>query len=170
MSAATNMLITIWAKQASRIVFGMLAGFGLATALDDSNAQARPQATPHEVPADWLRYANSVQEAVGSWLGEDSETATRFRSYLAAIPSSRGSASYEVQLKVWIDGNGIVDRIEFPSFGDATADSDLRALIVGRKLSTMPPQAMLQPLRLAIAVDLGEAPPPSLPAASEPTA
>jgi hypothetical protein len=109
--------------------------------------------SPAEAPADWVAYAESTTLSVTEWLQASSEPATRLRAYLDATRPGPDQASPPLMLKLWIDGKGVVSRVEFPPFAEPEPNADLRDLIIGRRLGAAPPKHMLLPLRIAVQLD-----------------
>lgn len=127
----------------------VLAGAGLT-----STAPAAAQSvSPAQAPAAWVAYAQSATTTITGWLQADTEAATRLRTYLDATRTAPDQPTAQLVLKVWIDGKGVVSRIDFPPFAHPEPNADLRALIVGQPLSNAPPKDMLLPLRIAVQLD-----------------
>jgi hypothetical protein len=139
------------------------AGAGLVAAAP----VAAQTVTPEQAPAEWVRYATGATIAVTGWLQADSEAAGRLRAYLDATRPAPDQPTAPLVIKLWIDADGTVSRIEHPPFAHAEANADLSALVVGRRLPTAPPRDMLLPLRIAVQLD---APAPAAePAAGAPS-
>lgn len=101
-------------------------------------------------PAAWVQYAEGVTSEVAVWLRDDSEMSVRLRGYLNEISVASGEP-VTIELRLWIGGDGAVQRVAFSPFAHAQANSDLEAAIVGRKLAA-PPIGILLPLRIAVDV------------------
>lgn len=141
----------------------MIAGLGGLGAAAESQAQSL---APSEAPAQWVRYAEQATTVVSSWLEEDSEPAVAVRRYLDATRQASDQASPPLILKIWVDAEGVVERIDFTPFAHEAANNDLRSAIVGRALAGPPPRDMLLPMRIAVQLEPSE---PSEPASvSEP--
>ena len=140
-----------------RRLAGAFAGFAGGLVGLGGAAAAQPQSvTPSEAPVAWVRYAESVTQSITIWLEEDSQPATAFRAYLHQTRPAEDQPTPPLVLKVWINPDGRVDRIDFTPFADEPANADLRAAIVGRDLSAAPPRGMLLPLRLAIQLEASQ--------------
>ncbi|OYX63323.1 MAG: hypothetical protein B7Y88_13225 [Sphingomonadales bacterium 32-64-17] len=126
-----------------------LAGAGVASATPIA-AQSMP---PSAAPVEWVRYAESATTTITGWLEADSEPAKRLRSYLDATRATSDQATAPLVIKVWIERDGKISRIDYPAFAHAEANADLQALIVGQQLSAAPPSDMLLPLRIAVQLD-----------------
>lgn len=109
--------------------------------------------SPSAAPVEWVRYAEAITATISGWLEEDSDAATRLRIHLDATRLAADRATPPVVLKLWIEPDGQVSRIEFTPFADEQANVDLRAAIVGRRLLTSPPTDMRLPLRLAVRLE-----------------
>ncbi|SNT19992.1 hypothetical protein SAMN06295912_1576 [Sphingomonas laterariae] len=127
----------------------LLAGSVLAAA---SPAQAQTVA-PSAAAAEWVRYANDATTAVNRLLEADTETAIRLRAYLDRTRPAPDRPTAPLTLKLWVDKEGTVTRIEFEPFAHAEPNADLRTLIVGQTLAGAPPKDMLLPLRIVIQLD-----------------
>lgn len=124
-------------------------GMGLA-----STAPAAAQSvSPSAAPAEWVAYAQSATETVTAWLQADGEIAKRLRAYFDATRPAPNRATAPLVLKIWIDGDGAVSRIDFPPFAHPEPNDDLRSLVVGQRLAAAPPRDMLLPLRIAVQLD-----------------
>lgn len=134
-----------------------LIGAGLAT----SGPVAAQSISPTQAPAEWVAYAQSATTSVTIWLQADNETAQRLRAYLDATRPAPDRSTTPLVLKIWVDDEGRVSRIDHPPFAHADANSDLRSLIVGQHLPGLPPQDMLLPLRIAVQLNPQSSPDPS---------
>ena len=126
-----------------------LAGVGLAATAPATAQSVAPSAAPVE----WVRYAEGATAAVNTWLQAEDEAAGRLRAYLDATRPAPDQPTAPIVVKLWIDGDGTVSRIDFPPFAHAEANADLRGLVVGRRLPGTPPKDMLLPLRIAVQLD-----------------
>src|SRR3546814_10738254 len=70
------------------------------------------------------------------------------------ISGAADGARVPLSLKLWIDRDGVISRVEFAPFAHPQPNEDLRALLIGRKLPAVPPKDLLLPLRLALRVAL----------------
>ncbi|MGI9362625.1 MAG: hypothetical protein ACR2O7_13840 [Parasphingorhabdus sp.] len=126
-----------------------LIGAGLAT----GGPVAAQSISPAQAPAEWVAYAQSATASITAWLEADSETAQRLRTYLDATRLAPDQPTAMLVLKIWVDGDGRVSRIDYPPFAHADANSDLRSLIVGQYLPGTPPKDILLPMRIAVQLD-----------------
>lgn len=138
----------VWRKLAT------LAGAMLASTVP-AQAQTVP---PSTAPVEWVRYAEGATATITTWLQADSEAAQRVRAYLHSTRPAADRPTPPLQIKVWVDADGTVPRIDFTPFAHADANGDLRALIVGRQLPGPPPPTMLQPIRIVVQIDPVPAP------------
>ena len=114
---------------------------------------------PEQAPVEWLHYAEGATQAVTGWLRADSDTGKRLRADLDAARPTPDQPTAPLVIKLWIDGEGSVSRIDFPPFAQTQANADLRALIVGQRLPGTPPKDMLLPLRIKVQLDAPATPP-----------
>lgn len=124
-----------------------LAATGIALVLGGSGAMAQPVS----VPEAWKSYAGLVGQQFQAWLMGDDDVACRFHKFLEdRAVSATETPPGPLLIKVWIDPEGQVTRLDFSSFGAAEADADLRRLLTAGPLSEPPPLDMRQPLTLRI--------------------
>ena len=114
-------------------------------------------------PAAWVAYAHQVTTEIQARLGDGSPAAEGLAHYVASLPSSASGAPTEIDLRVWIDPAGIIDRITFEPFADDQANTDVTGLLRGLRLSRAPPPHLLLPIRLRVVIS--RSPPPSNPPA-----
>ncbi|MFA7439975.1 MAG: hypothetical protein WCZ66_03300 [Sphingomonadaceae bacterium] len=114
---------------------------------------AAQSVAPAQAPAEWIAYAEAATASVTALLQADSEPAVRLRAYLDATRSAPDQPTAPLVLKIWVDANGAVSRIDYPPFAHAQANADLRGLIVGAALPGAPPKDMLLPMRIAVQLD-----------------
>lgn len=126
-----------------------LAGTGMAI----TTPVAAQSISPAEAPAGWVAYAQHATASVTQWLQAPSESAERLRAYIDAARPAPDQATTPLLLKIWIDDDGAVSRVEFSPFVDNEPNADLRGLIVGQRFSEPPPKDMLLPLRIAVQLD-----------------
>lgn len=132
---------TVWRT----LTAALAATFGLAA---PAHALAQSLA-PESAPPVWVAYAETVTRTVAAWLEEEGGPASSLRLYLHQSRPAADQPTPPLVLKLWIDPQGLVSRIDFMPFADAEVDALLRSAIDGRRLSR-PPSGMLQPLRLAV--------------------
>lgn len=114
-------------------------------------APAAAQTPNSAVPQSWSSYAGLVGRQFQVWLMGDDDVAYRFHKFLEDRAVGGLDAPLPpLQVKVWIDADGRVGRVEFLSLGDAQADADLRQLLTQKSLSEPPPPDMRQPLMLRL--------------------
>lgn len=126
-----------------------LVGAGIASTAPVA-AQSVP---PSAAPVEWVRYAEFATTTITGWLEADSEPASRLRAYLDTTRPAPDQATAPLVLKVWIEPDGKISRIDYPAFAHGEANADMRTLIVGQQLSAAPPRDMLLPLRIAVQID-----------------
>ena len=111
---------------------------------------AAQSVSPSAAPAAWVRYAEETTRTITDWLEADSETAARLRTYLDATRPAPDQPTAPLVLKLWIGRDGTVSRIDFPPFAHPEPNADLRALIEGGRLTAVPPEDILLPLRILV--------------------
>lgn len=105
---------------------------------------------PNLAPVEWIEYAHKVSDAVAIWLEERDGPALVVRSYLGADRTEAHAEPEPLTLKVWIDGQGRIERLDFAPFADAEINKALSDALLGRDLAAAPPKDMIQPLRIAV--------------------
>lgn len=143
-----------------RSLLALLASTGLAVAVPASAQGVAPEAAP----AEWLHYAEAARAAVTAWLSEEGGAPARVRAALDRTRPAPDQPTLPIALKVWIEPNGRIARLDFSPFAEPTVEDDLRATIVGRMLAA-PPIGMEQPIRLAVLLPAPAAAPPPVPRA-----
>lgn len=143
-------------KSPARTRFGrfgrLLAAFASAGVVTAAPVAAQT-VTPEQAPAEWVRYATGATAVVTAWLQADTETAQRLRTYLDATRPAPDQPTAPLVIKLWIDADGTVSRIDHAPFAHAEANADMRALVMGQRLPAAPPKDMLLPLRVAVQLD-----------------
>lgn len=142
-----------------------LAGAGIAS----TAPVAAQSVSPAQAPAEWVAYAETATSTITGLLEADSEVALRLRTYLDATRPAPDQPTAPLVLKVWVNGDGAVSRIDFAPFAHAEPNDDLRSLIVGQSLPGLPPADMLLPMRIAVQLE-APAEPDSTPAEGAPDA
>lgn len=125
-----------------------LVGAGLA-----STAPAAAQSIPPSAaPVEWVRYAEGATNTITGLLESDTEASSRFRAYLDRTRGSDAEPSPVIELRVWIARDGEISRVEFTPFAHEEANKDLRAALLGKRL-TPPPPDMRLPIRIAVQLE-----------------
>lgn len=125
-------------------------GVGLTTAAGNP---AVAQAPAQPVPQHWISYAQMTGNQFQAWLSDpESETVQRLHAWMQERMLQEGPVAPPPPLivRVWVDGAGKVERLEFASLGQPQADEDLRALLIAQPLSEPPPPDMRQPMVLQL--------------------
>ncbi|PKP92977.1 MAG: hypothetical protein CVT77_06995 [Alphaproteobacteria bacterium HGW-Alphaproteobacteria-16] len=144
---------TRFARRAWKLASAL--GVGIALCASPATAQS---VSLEQAPAEWVRYAGYATKTITTWLEAQSEAAVRLRTYLDATRSAPDQPTAPLMLKIWIDKDGKVSRIEHTPFAHDEANADLRALIVGGELDVSPPAGMLLPLRILVQLPPGSVP------------
>lgn len=112
-------------------------------------------AQSNAVPPAWQSYAGLVAHQFQAWLMADDETAYRLHKFLEdRTLNTAGKPLEQLLVNVWIDSEGRVSRLDFPSLGADQADEDLRRILSTSPLSEPPPPDMRQPLVLRLNLQL----------------
>lgn len=122
-------------------------------------AAAMPTMAQPAAPAHWIRYAQSAGDRLQEGLSDGSSgLAVRLHAWLEkrATNDRLMGRSMPMVVRVWISGDGRVERTEFDSLGDIQADEDLRALLSLEPLPAPPPD-MRQPLVLRLELEAAPA-------------
>jgi hypothetical protein len=122
-----------------------LAGLGVSAPASASSREPGRAAPP---PAEWVRYARLLGDALRGWLDAPTPEGERLRAQLEGGVAS--AAPVSAPLKVWIGADGAVTRAESPSLASDAAKEDLRVLVVGRRLDEPPPTGLPLPIRLQL--------------------
>lgn len=133
----------------ARLAWKLASAIGIGAAAAPAPAFAQ-SVSPQEAPAEWLAYASYATTTITKWLEVTSETGARLRAYLDATRPSLDQPTAPLLIKVWIDANGMVSRIDYAPFAHAEANADIKTLIVGGQLGASPPEDILLPLRIVL--------------------
>lgn len=120
-------------------------------AVVEANPASARSVSPQEALAEWLAYASNTT-TITKWLEAESESAMRLRAYLNAMRPASDQPTAPLLIKVWINADGRVSRIDHAPFAHAGANADLKALIVGGHLDMPPPEDILLPLRILVQI------------------
>src|SRR5690606_24334309 len=132
--AACRLKLSSWRALAT----GLAAALGLAAPV-----QAQTQSlTPEAAPAAWVAYAEAATRTVTTWSEEDGEATSSLRLYLHQPRPASDQPTPPLELKLWIDPDGVVSRVGFAPFAHKEADADLKTSVQGRRLPP-PPSGML---------------------------
>lgn len=138
-----------WWRRMRAVAAGML-GLGLAT------ASAPPVQAQSTVPQHWISYAQLASNQFQAWLSDpENDAVVRLHDRLQSrmLDGERQAPPEPVVVRVWVDVDGQVYRLEFPTLGDAQSDADLRGVLTAQPLSEPPPRDMRQPMVLRLKLD-----------------
>jgi hypothetical protein len=124
---------------------------GLSGALH-GQAMAAGSVSVEQAPTAWLAYAKDATASVTAWLNGDAPPAPRMRDALMQLHPNTDQPPPTLVLSLWVSPTGAISKVEAKPTGDAPADADLRALLLGRQLPA-PPKGMLLPMRLGIQIN-----------------
>lgn len=136
--------MSVWRALAT----GLAAALGMAAPVQ---AQVHSLA-PDAAPAAWVAYAEAATRTVKTWLEEDGSSASSLRLQLHQTRPAPDQPTPPLELKLWIEADGVVSRVEAASPAKETVSADLQSSVQGRRLAP-PPPGMLQPLRLAVQLE-----------------
>jgi len=111
-------------------------------------AQTSPFRDPASAPPSWTQFAKLVKYRFEEWLGADDAIAARFRVYLKAHAGASDGPPPTLIVQAWVSPDGSVERVSFPTLGDAGATKDLTTILSSGNIGERPPPEMLQPIRL----------------------
>lgn len=137
-------------RLATRVSGALAAMLALVPGAGAAKDTAPQSLATSDAPAAWVAYAEAVTATVSTWLEGQEEPATRVRAYLDQTRPAEDQPTPPLLLKVWIDRDGVVERLEFTPFAHEAANADLRTALLGRRLPESPPVGMLLPLRIAV--------------------
>jgi hypothetical protein len=109
-----------------------------------------------EVPSSWQQFSQLLKIRLEEWVKAETPTAQRFRDWGRASKGQPGGPPDSVVVRVWANPDGSISRVAFPSFDNAQADADFRALLLSGNLGQAPPPDMLQPVNLRIVLAFRE--------------
>ncbi|WP_413460326.1 YbaB/EbfC family DNA-binding protein [Herbaspirillum huttiense] len=138
-------------RRALRWLLGLLAGLGMAAEL---SAQA-PGRGAQGVPQHWISYGEMVSNQFAQWLSDaQQEGVMELHTWLQDRVLKEGKPPLPpLVARVWISPQGMVERVELPSLGEARVDTRLRLLLSSSPLPEPPPADMRQPLVLQLSLD-----------------
>jgi hypothetical protein len=99
-------------------------------------------------PPSWAQFAKLVKYRFETWVSADDEVAGRFRAYVTQHRGKEDGPPQTLVVKAWLNPDGTVERVSFPSLGDPHVDDDLRTILQRGNIGEAPPPDMLQPLNL----------------------
>jgi hypothetical protein len=73
-----------------------------------------------------IAYAGEVNEQLQGWLADGSQPAKRLGAYLAGLTPSGSDPLATILVKVWIDADGTVSKVDFPPFAGVQANAGSR--------------------------------------------
>lgn len=133
---------------------GALGLLGLSAATPSASAQSLDYRAPNAVPVAWTRYAQLVQYRFKEWLSADNPVAYRFHLFLENRVVNEDAPPDALIVKIWIAGDGKVQRLEFSPLKDKQANDDLHTILGSGSIGEAPPSDMLQPLHLRVSLSM----------------
>lgn len=131
----------------------LVAGLGVLSAVPAA-AQQLDYRSPDQVPPSWGQFAKLVKYRSEEWVSGDDAIAARFRVYAKIHSGKEDGPPATVTVRVWVNPDGTVARVQFPAFKDAGATQDLRTILTRGNIGEAPPPEMLQPLNLRFSLIL----------------
>jgi len=131
----------------------LLATLAAIIGLLPSASEAATTLSPQAAPAAWVAYAGLVNQTIIDRLGGSDPVAVRLRDYLDQLPDPTADSRAQLPIRVWIDGQGVIGKVDFTPFAHAQPNADLQTLLLGQRLPIAPPKGMLLPLRLSIGLE-----------------
>lgn len=144
MNGAGRSKFSVWRFLAT----GVAAAFGFVAPA--AAQEPSPRLAPEAAPAAWVAYAETANRAVVIWLQD--EAAAGVRLYLDRTRLAADQPAPPLELRLWIDDEGVVHRVEAASSNPPEVNAELKVAVEGHRLASPPPD-MLQPLRLAIQLE-----------------
>jgi len=138
------------ARLAAVLLAVLLAASVLAPSMiaDAARAQSADYREAGAAPPHWAQFAKLVRYRFEDWIGADDAVANRFRSFLREHAGKEDAPPPTLDVRAWINPDGTVERVTFPSLKNAQADEDLRTILKRGNVGEAPPPEMLQPLNL----------------------
>lgn len=109
---------------------------------------------PSQAPPSWAQFAKLVKYRFETWMAADEAVANRFRGYVIEHAGKSDGVPPTLVLKAWLNPDGSVEKVSFPSLNDPHADDDLRTILKRGNVGEAPPPEMLQPLNLKFSLNL----------------
>lgn len=119
-----------------------------------TTARAQAYREPSAAPPHWIQFAKLVKFRFEDWIGANDEVATRFRTYLREHQGKDDGPPQTLEVRAWLNPDGTVEKVTFPSLKNAQADDDLRTILKRGNVGEPPPPEMLQPLNLRFSLNI----------------
>lgn len=145
MNTSREKILPRLARRTRNFLAGLF-GVALVSTAPVGNAQSN-------IPQPWISYARLASGQFQAWLSDGSSDAVqRLHQRLQdrMLKADANTPPPPLIVRVWVAEDGHVERVAFDSLGDATADSDLRAILTSQSLSENPPRDMKQPMVLKL--------------------
>ncbi|MEW6438543.1 MAG: hypothetical protein AB1508_15395 [Pseudomonadota bacterium] len=101
-------------------------------------------------PPSWAQFSKLVKYRFESWIAANDPVAKRFRGYLL----NEAGPPQVIRVRAWINPDGTVERVSFPTLDNAQADADFETILKRGNVGEAPPPEMLQPLNLRFSLNL----------------
>jgi hypothetical protein len=124
--------------------------FALAMIAARAQAQSLDYREAGNAPPHWAQFAKLVRFRFEDWIGADDAVADRLRSYLREHAGKEDGLPPTLDVRAWLNPDGTVERVTFPSLKNAQADKDLRTILKRGNVGEAPPPEMLRALESAL--------------------
>jgi hypothetical protein len=138
------------------VAAGAIALIALALSLfpNKSWSQLSDYREAGSAPPHWIQFAKLVKYRFEDWISADEPVANRFRTYLRERTGKDDGPPQTLAVKAWLNPDGSVERVSFPSLNNPQANDDLNTILKRGNVGEAPPPEMLQPLNLRFSLNL----------------
>jgi hypothetical protein len=105
-------------------------------------------------PPSWAQFSKLVKYRFENWLAANDPVAKRLRTYLLNEAGRDNGPPRVIRVRAWINPDGTVERISFPSLNNAQADADFQTILKRGNVGEAPPPEMLQPINMRFSLNL----------------
>ncbi|HLH12843.1 MAG TPA: hypothetical protein VKV77_13330 [Methylovirgula sp.] len=123
-------------------------------ALAQTGAPGLEYRDPSQAPPAWGQFAKLVKYRFETWISANEAVANRFRAYLTDHAGKENGPPQTLIVRAWLNPDGTVERVSFPTLNDAQADKDLHTILMRGNIGEAPPPEMLQPLNLRFTLNI----------------
>ncbi len=106
-----------------------------------------------DAPPSWAQFSKLVKYRFETWIAANDAIAKRLRTHLTNESRHEGGSQPVIEVHVWLNPDGTVERIVASSLNDAQADADLQTILKRGNIGEAPPPEMLQPIKLRFALN-----------------
>lgn len=145
---------SFWSRARSLAMLVLSLGSAASLLQPPLPARAQDYRDASKAPPHWIQFAKLVKFRFEDWISADDEVANRFRTYLREHQGKDDAPPQMLEVRAWVNPDGTVEKISFPSLKNQQADDDLRAILKRGNIGEAPPPEMLQPLHLRFSLNL----------------